>query len=105
MAASMTNVAQVLVLLVCAFYIDRIGRRIWTIASFVAEGTLLAILGLAGTSAGAAERPAADWAAGAGAEGVWANALLLDATEPTPVADASRQTSVNERFIGIQNSF
>jgi MFS transporter, putative metabolite:H+ symporter len=49
LAASMTNVAQVLVLLVCAFYIDRIGRRIWTVASFVAEGTLLAILGLAGT--------------------------------------------------------
>jgi hypothetical protein len=24
---------------------------------------------------------------------------------PTPVADASRQTRVNERFIGIQNSF
>ena len=44
---------------------------------------------------------------GVGAEGAdaWANALLVDAMEPTPVADASRQTSVNERFIGIQNSF
>ena len=29
-AASMTNVAQVAVLLVCAFCIDRIGRRTWT---------------------------------------------------------------------------
>src|SRR5207249_10894187 len=31
-AASMTNVAQVLVLLDCAFCIDRIGRRKWTTA-------------------------------------------------------------------------
>ena len=44
-AASMTNVAQVLVLLVCAFSIDRIGRKNWTIASFLLAGALLAILG------------------------------------------------------------
>jgi putative MFS transporter len=43
-AASMTNVAQVMVLLVCAFSIDRIGRRNWTVASFVAGAVLLAIL-------------------------------------------------------------
>lgn len=44
-AASMLNVAQVAVLLVCAFCIDRIGRRNWTAVSFIAGGTLLAILG------------------------------------------------------------
>jgi MFS transporter, putative metabolite:H+ symporter len=47
-AASMTNVAQVAILLVCAFTIDRIGRRNWMAASFVAGGALLAILGLVG---------------------------------------------------------
>jgi len=47
-AASMTNVAQVLVLLVCAFCIDRIGRRKWTTACFVIGGAALAILGFAG---------------------------------------------------------
>lgn len=31
-AASMTNVAQVIVLLVCAFCIDRVGRRLEEIA-------------------------------------------------------------------------
>jgi putative MFS transporter len=44
-AAAMTNVAQVAVLLICAFCIDRVGRRIWTVASFVVGGALLAILG------------------------------------------------------------
>jgi MFS transporter, putative metabolite:H+ symporter len=48
-AASMTNVAQVIILLVCAFSIDRIGRRNWTAASFVAGGALLAALGFAGS--------------------------------------------------------
>src|SRR5205814_9240839 len=48
-AASMTNVAQVLVLLLCAFYIDRAGRRNWTVAGFVIGGLLLAILGFAGS--------------------------------------------------------
>jgi putative MFS transporter len=47
-AASMTNVAQVAVLLVCAFYIDRIGRRKWTVAGFIAGGAALAVLGLTG---------------------------------------------------------
>jgi putative MFS transporter len=47
-AASLTNVAQVLVLLICAFCIDRIGRRNWTVASFVVGGAGLAILGFAG---------------------------------------------------------
>lgn len=43
--ASMTNVAQVIVLLVCAFCIDRVGRRNWMVGSFVLGGALLAILG------------------------------------------------------------
>jgi putative MFS transporter len=47
-AASMTNVAQVVVLLVCAFTIDRIGRRNWTVAAFILGGGILAILGIVG---------------------------------------------------------
>ena len=47
-AASMTNVAQVLILFLCAFSIDRIGRRQWTLAAFLLGGGLLAILGLIG---------------------------------------------------------
>ncbi len=47
-AASLTNVAQVLLLLVCAFCIDRIGRRNWTMASFLAAGICMAILGFSG---------------------------------------------------------
>jgi MFS transporter, putative metabolite:H+ symporter len=47
-AASMTNVAQVAVLLVCAFSIDRIGRRNWTVAAFVLGGAVLAFLGITG---------------------------------------------------------
>jgi putative MFS transporter len=46
----MTNVAQVLLLLVCAFCIDRIGRRNWTVACFLTGGLLLAALGLGGTT-------------------------------------------------------
>jgi len=45
-AASLTNVAQVAILIVCAFCIDFVGRRDWTIASFLLGGALLAILGL-----------------------------------------------------------
>lgn len=44
-AASLLNVAQVAVLLICAFAIDRIGRRNWTIASFLVSAALLATLG------------------------------------------------------------
>ncbi|MGA7795824.1 MAG: MFS transporter [Candidatus Acidiferrales bacterium] len=47
-AASMTNVAQVAVLLVCAFSIDRIGRRNWTVVAFILGGGMLALLGLIG---------------------------------------------------------
>ena len=44
-AATLTNVAQVLLLLACAFAIDRIGRRRWAVACFVAGAVLLAALG------------------------------------------------------------
>ncbi len=47
-AASLTNVAQVLLLLVCALWIDRIGRRTWIAASFLGSGACLAILGFSG---------------------------------------------------------
>jgi MFS transporter, putative metabolite:H+ symporter len=43
-AASLNNVAQLLVLLVCAVTIDRIGRRNWTAAAFAAGGVLLCAL-------------------------------------------------------------
>jgi len=52
-AASLTNVAQVAVLLVCAFTIDRIGRRSWMVAAFVAGGAVLAVLGVAAQSVAA----------------------------------------------------
>jgi putative MFS transporter len=44
-AGTLTNVAQVLVLLGCAFAIDRVGRRRWTVAGFAAGAALLAALG------------------------------------------------------------
>ena len=44
-AGTLTNVAQVVILLGCAFAIDRIGRRAWTVAGFVVGAGLLAILG------------------------------------------------------------
>ena len=44
-AGTLTNVAQVIILLGCAFTIDRIGRRRWTVACFVMGSTLLAALG------------------------------------------------------------
>ena len=47
-AASMTNVAQVVLLLVCAFTIDRIGRRRWVTGSFILGGVMLGVLGLSG---------------------------------------------------------
>jgi putative MFS transporter len=45
----MTNIAQVIVLLICAFSIDRIGRRKWAVLSFTCGGTLLGLLGIFGT--------------------------------------------------------
>jgi MFS transporter, putative metabolite:H+ symporter len=48
LAASLTNVTQVLFVLVCAFSIDRIGRRNWTVTCFLICATLMAILGVTG---------------------------------------------------------
>jgi len=47
-AASLTNVTQVLLLLICAFCIDRFGRRNWTITCFVLGAALLGTLGITG---------------------------------------------------------
>jgi MFS transporter, putative metabolite:H+ symporter len=47
-AASLTNIAQVALLLVCAYCIDRVGRRNWTIAAFCVGAVLLAGLSLSG---------------------------------------------------------
>lgn len=47
-AASMTNVAQVIILLACAFCIDRIGRRSWAIVSFLVGAALLIALAAGG---------------------------------------------------------
>jgi putative MFS transporter len=48
-AASMTNVAQVVLLLVCALVIDRTGRKFWMMGAFGLGGVLLAILGFGGS--------------------------------------------------------
>ena len=44
-AGTLTNIAQVAILLGCAFAIDRLGRRGWTMVCFVAGAVLLAALG------------------------------------------------------------
>jgi putative MFS transporter len=44
-AGTLTNVAQVVILLGCAFAIDRIGRRRWVTTCFVAGALLLTMLG------------------------------------------------------------
>jgi len=44
-AGTLTNVAQVVILLGCALAIDRLGRRRWTTVCFVAGAVLLAALG------------------------------------------------------------
>jgi MFS transporter, putative metabolite:H+ symporter len=49
-AASMTNIAQVAVLLVCVFCIDRIGRKKWTTVSLAAGAGALLLLGLTAAS-------------------------------------------------------
>ncbi len=41
----MTNVAQVILLLVCAFTIDRVGRRRWVTGSFLLGAVMLGLLG------------------------------------------------------------
>jgi MFS transporter, putative metabolite:H+ symporter len=44
-AGTLTNVAQVIILLGCAFAIDRMGRQRWTVACFGAGAIVLATLG------------------------------------------------------------
>jgi MFS transporter, putative metabolite:H+ symporter len=47
-AASMNNVAQVAILLICAFCIDRIGRRVWAIVCYTVGALMLAALAAGG---------------------------------------------------------
>jgi putative MFS transporter len=49
LAAPLTNAAQVALLLLCLFVIDRIGRRVWTMACFLAGAVLLGLLSLFGS--------------------------------------------------------
>jgi MFS transporter, putative metabolite:H+ symporter len=44
-AATLNNVAQILILLVCALTIDRVGRKHWTVTCFVAGAVLMTLLG------------------------------------------------------------
>jgi len=44
-AGTFNNIAQVAILIVCAFAIDAVGRRRWTLLGFIAGGALLAMLG------------------------------------------------------------
>jgi MFS transporter, putative metabolite:H+ symporter len=44
-AGTFNNIAQVAILIVCAFAIDAVGRRRWTVLGFITGGALLAMLG------------------------------------------------------------
>lgn len=48
--ASLTNVLQVIATLACAFAVDRIGRKSWTIGSFLVAGAALAALWFTGST-------------------------------------------------------
>jgi putative MFS transporter len=48
-AASMTNVAQVLLVLLCAMVIDRTGRKYWMMGAFGCGAVLLSVLAFGGT--------------------------------------------------------
>jgi MFS transporter, putative metabolite:H+ symporter len=48
-AASMTNVAQVVLVLVCAMVIDRTGRKYWMMGAFGFGAVLLSVLAFGGT--------------------------------------------------------
>jgi putative MFS transporter len=48
-AASMTNVAQVVLVFICALVIDRTGRKYWMMGAFGLGAVTLGILGLGGT--------------------------------------------------------
>jgi putative MFS transporter len=53
-AGTLTNIAQVVILLACAFTIDRIGRRRWMTMCFVGGALLLGALGSAASGSVAA---------------------------------------------------
>jgi putative MFS transporter len=46
--ASMSNVLSVVFVFVCAFLVDRVGRRRWVLSAFIVSGLLLAALFLGG---------------------------------------------------------
>jgi putative MFS transporter len=48
--ASISNVMSTVAVLICAFLIDRVGRRRWAMACFVIAGALLATLGALGAT-------------------------------------------------------
>lgn len=48
-AASMTNVAQVVLVLICAMVIDRTGRKYWMMGAFGSGAVLLSVLAFGGT--------------------------------------------------------
>jgi putative MFS transporter len=48
-AASMTNVAQVVLVLICAMVIDRTGRKYWMMGAFGLGAVLLSVLAFGGT--------------------------------------------------------
>ena len=48
-AASMTNVAQVVLVLICAMVVDRIGRKYWMMGAFGLGAVLLSVLAFGGT--------------------------------------------------------
>lgn len=48
-AASMTNVAQVFLVLICALVIDRTGRKHWVMGAFSLGAVMLGVLALGGT--------------------------------------------------------
>jgi len=48
-AASMTNVAQVCLVLICALVIDRTGRKYWMMGAFGCGAVMLGVLALGGT--------------------------------------------------------
>jgi MFS transporter, putative metabolite:H+ symporter len=52
--ASLTNVVQVLATLLCAVVIDKVGRRSWTLTSFVVSGVALCGLWMTGSASAAA---------------------------------------------------
>ena len=84
-AGTLTNVMQVIVLLGCAFVIDRTGRRLWTAPSPFAAGTLmLGMLGLFGAHSVVAVRAVAKVTLSYGIAGSFYAVLCLYTPEIYP---------------------